>query len=79
MTKHQDENAETNDFDQPLVGDVTPKRHPIFGWMKGSLTVAEGVDLTEPACPEWPELIEEKMARMERMLGVASKDENERK
>ena len=79
MTKHQDENAKTNNFDQAPVGDVTPQRHPMFGCMKGTLTVAEGVDLTEPACPEWPDLIEEKMARMERMLGVALKDENERK
>jgi hypothetical protein len=28
-------------------------RHPLFGWMKGTVTVAPGVDLTEPADPEW--------------------------
>lgn len=28
-------------------------RPPIFGCMQGSVTVAPGVDLTEPADPEW--------------------------
>jgi hypothetical protein len=28
-------------------------RGPLFGCMKGTLTIAPGVDLTEPACPEW--------------------------
>lgn len=27
--------------------------HPVFGCMKGTVTVSEGVDLTEPAMPEW--------------------------
>ena len=27
-------------------------RHPIFRWMKGTVTVAAGVDLTEPADPD---------------------------
>jgi hypothetical protein len=36
-------------------------RHPLIGWMKGTVTIAEGVDLTEPACPEWADLIDEKM------------------
>lgn len=30
-----------------------PRPHPAFGAMKGLLTVAPGVDLTEPADPEW--------------------------
>jgi hypothetical protein len=32
---------------------ATKRRHPIFGCMKGTLTVAPGVDLTEPADPDW--------------------------
>jgi hypothetical protein len=28
-------------------------RHPLFGFMKGTVEVAEGVDLTEPADPTW--------------------------
>jgi hypothetical protein len=39
---------------QPV--DVTRKdRHPLIGWMKGTLTIPEGVDLTRPADPEWGE------------------------
>ena len=33
-----------------------PGRHPLIGWMKGTLTIAPGVDLTEPAEPEWGEV-----------------------
>jgi hypothetical protein len=29
------------------------RRHPIFGCMKGTLTLRPDVDLTEPADPEW--------------------------
>jgi len=32
-----------------------PRRHPLFGWMKGTVTIAPGVDLTEPADPDWGE------------------------
>jgi hypothetical protein len=28
-------------------------RHPLIGWLKGTVQVAPGVDLTEPADPEW--------------------------
>lgn len=28
-------------------------RHPLFGAMRGTFTIAPGVDLTEPADPEW--------------------------
>ncbi len=34
---------------------TTEDRHPLIGWMKGTLTIAEGVDLTQPADPEWDE------------------------
>ncbi|MEA2881693.1 MAG: hypothetical protein QOH32_949 [Bradyrhizobium sp.] len=30
-------------------------RHPLIGWMKGTVTIPDGVDLTEPADPEWGE------------------------
>ena len=37
-----------------LSGRVEPsERHPLIGWMKGSVSIAPGVDLTEPADPEW--------------------------
>ena len=35
---------------------VTPGRHPLFGCMKGTVHIPEGVDLTEPADPEWGEI-----------------------
>jgi hypothetical protein len=46
------------------VGDVSSKpdkrpaiskRHPMFGALKGVTRIAAGVDLTEPADPEWGE------------------------
>jgi hypothetical protein len=32
---------------------VKTARHPLIGWMKGTVHIPEGVDLTEPADPEW--------------------------
>ena len=29
--------------------------HPLFGWMKGTVSVPAGVDLAEPAEPDWGE------------------------
>ena len=29
------------------------RRHPLFGWMKGTFTIAPSTDLTEPADPDW--------------------------
>lgn len=29
---------------------------PLFSWMKGTITIAPGVDLTEPADPDWGDL-----------------------
>jgi hypothetical protein len=34
------------------------KRHPLFGALKGLIRVAPGVDLTEPADPEWADIID---------------------
>jgi hypothetical protein len=39
----------------PSADVTTEDRHPLIGWMKGSLTTAEDVDLTQPADPEWGE------------------------
>jgi hypothetical protein len=35
------------------------KRHPLFGSLKGMIQVAPGVDLTEPADPEWADRLDE--------------------
>jgi hypothetical protein len=37
-------------------------RHPLFGLFKGMIRIAPGVDLTEPACPEWADIAEAKAA-----------------
>src|SRR5215831_17921334 len=31
----------------------SPKRHPIIGCLKGTVKIAPGVDLTDPADPDW--------------------------
>jgi hypothetical protein len=31
--------------------------HPLIGWLKGTVHIAPGVDLTEPADPEWGERV----------------------
>lgn len=45
----------SRDAAAPFVDVTTEDRHPLLGWMKGTLTLAEGVDLTQPADPEWGE------------------------
>ena len=35
-------------------------RHPAFGALKGMIHIPPGVDLTEPADPEWAELLDKK-------------------
>lgn len=41
----------------PVGEDAGPGgRHPLIGWMKGTFTIAPGVDLTQPALPEWGEV-----------------------
>lgn len=42
---------------QPAAPPAAP-RHPLFGALKGMVTPAPGVDLTEPADPEWGEMLE---------------------
>jgi hypothetical protein len=34
------------------------EHHPIFGALKGSVYIPEGVDLTEPADPDWGKVYE---------------------
>jgi hypothetical protein len=33
-----------------------PRRHPLFGRMKGMITILPGTDLTEPADPRWADI-----------------------
>lgn len=44
----------------PSAETAKPGRHPAFGAMKGLIRIPPGVDLTEPADPEWADLIDKK-------------------
>jgi hypothetical protein len=47
------EPAPTHGSNSPRGGSDASERHPLIGWLKGTVQVAPGVDLTEPADPEW--------------------------
>jgi hypothetical protein len=47
---------EAPDTRAPSADVTTRDRHPLIGWMKGTLTIAEGVDVAQPADPEWGEV-----------------------
>ena len=36
------------------------KRHPLFGALKGTVLIPPGVDLTDPADPEWADIADRK-------------------
>jgi len=36
-----------------------PRRHPLFGALKGLMTIPEDLDLTEPADPDWGKIYDE--------------------
>lgn len=39
---------------------LTIRRHPMFGAMKGLITIEPGYDLTQPAMLEWADMLDEK-------------------
>ena len=49
-------------------GPVAPRepgtRHPLIGCMKGTITIAPGVDFTKPTAPDWPDMLLEKFDRL---------------
>jgi hypothetical protein len=47
----------TNDGGKNTKAVAEGVEHPFFGWMKGTVHIPEGVDLTEPADPDWGESI----------------------
>jgi hypothetical protein len=56
----------SRDAGAPSVEVTTRDRHPLIGWMKGALTISEGVDLTQPADPEWGEAAHDDRTRTDR-------------
>ncbi len=48
---------------------AVPVRHPAIGAMKGMLTIMPGVDLTEPADPEWVERLSDDNATAGDLVG----------
>ena len=44
---------ETSDTVKGIRGNVDPHRHPIFGCMKGTMTIPDDLDLTAPVDPDW--------------------------
>ena len=47
---------------EPTSSAAASKRHPLFGWLKGTVRIAPGVDLTKPADPKWAD-------RLDRLYG----------
>jgi hypothetical protein len=45
---------------KPPSGTKKGERHPIFGALKDITRLVPGVDLTEPADPEWADLLDKK-------------------
>ena len=58
--------SEASRATDPSVDVTTTDRHPLIGWMKGALTIADGVDLTQPADPEWGETVNGDRTRADR-------------
>ncbi len=46
-------------FAESAGGQAAIGRHPLIGCLKGLITVAPGTDLTEPADPEWAEMLDD--------------------
>jgi hypothetical protein len=44
---------------EPLPQAKKNERHPLFGALKGVTLVPPGVDLTEPADPDWGKVYED--------------------
>lgn len=55
--RHQPKTLDSLDKKRGQKRYRTSKRHPLIGSMKGTVWIAPGTDLTQPAMPEWGEVI----------------------
>lgn len=51
--------AQTEKSEKAPSAELGKRRHPAFGSLKGTTIIMPGVDLTEPADPEWGNLYDE--------------------
>jgi hypothetical protein len=52
-------NSRLGKFPKTRRGKQVRKRHPLFGALKGVTFIRPGVDLTEPADPDWGKVYEQ--------------------
>jgi hypothetical protein len=60
MTRSNNISSGMNEASRPYAaaaGDSSGCRHPIYGALKGHIRIPAGLDLTEPADPEWGERV----------------------
>lgn len=50
------DNKDVSFVDNIAVKQAVSAAHPLFGCMSGTVHIPDGVDLTEPADPEWGEI-----------------------
>lgn len=60
-----DTNEETTGFAESPQAELEKPacRHPLFGILKGVIKIPPGVDLTEPAFPDWDEYLDRKYGK----------------
>ena len=49
----EEKQAEAGFAESPPIFELKPRRHPLFGALKGMISIEEGYDLTLPADPDW--------------------------
>jgi hypothetical protein len=66
MSKNLSGNASTARSPSQSKGELKPRRHPLFGRMKGMITVMPDTDLTLPPDPDWAKIAQAKQPKPKR-------------